>query len=187
MKRISMIVFLIVVGVAASAFAWYHHITAVKTTFAPQFSKNQFVAVPYGTTLEATRKRLGAPLAVRTEMQAETWEYGRSFGEDAVPLESRIFRSTDMVSMEGPPVVVFDGQGRVSRTVGLTDRTIAAGTSKEEVEGLLGRPIAIRLPVRLTEYQYARPACADCNYEDIRVWFDERNRLVAKRAVIVWD
>ena len=94
--------------------------------------------------------------------------------------------------MDGPPAIVFDEQGRVANIVNSVDRfatrgQIAVGASKPDVEATLGKPMTIRFARQLTEYQYSRPACGDCNYEDVRLWFDERNRLVAKQAVVMWD
>lgn len=192
MSRRAIVIVAVLVAVGAGVLTWYSHVTAVKTIYAPGFSKERLVELRYGASMADVRQSLGKPLAVVTAEQPEIWLYGRADGGGEVVAETRGVNESGIIPLAGPPSVFFDSANHVTKITGdasgfgVGERSMQ-GSSKEAVERTFGRPLVVRRLARTTEFRYSEAACSDCNYEEVRLWFDERGRLIEKRARVMWD
>jgi hypothetical protein len=191
MSRRAIVVVAVLVALGAGVLTWYRHVTAVKTIYARGFSKERLVELRYGASMAEVRRSLGNPLAVVTTEQPEIWLYGKADGGGEVVAERRGVNESGIIPLAGPPSVFFDSTNHVTKITGDVSRFVGdrsmKGSSKEIVERTFGRPLVVRRQTKTTEFRYSEAACSDCNYEEVRLWFDEGGRLIEKRARVMWD
>lgn len=192
MGKRTIVIVAVLIAVGAGVLTWYRHVTAVKTIYPPGFSKERLVGLRYGASMPEVRRSLGNPLAVVTTERPEIWLYGKVDDGGELVAERRGVNESENIPLAGPPSVFFDRTNHVTKIAGdaslfgVDDRSMQ-GSSKEAVERTFGRPLVVRRPTRTTEFRYSEAACSDCNYEEVRLWFDERGRLIEKRARVMWD